>query len=56
VLMSDATKSKEFAIESGTHAADGAGHRRRGRRHGRARCWRRLRRWGRASRCRESVW
>jgi hypothetical protein len=25
VLMSDATKSKEFAIESGTHAADGAG-------------------------------
>ena len=25
VLMSDATKSKEFAIETGTHAADGAG-------------------------------
>jgi hypothetical protein len=25
VLMSDATKSKEFAIESGTRAADGAG-------------------------------
>ena len=25
VLMSDATKNKEFAIESGTHAADGAG-------------------------------
>lgn len=25
VLMSDATKSKEFAIESGTHAMDGAG-------------------------------
>lgn len=23
--MSDATKSKEFAIETGTHAADGAG-------------------------------
>ena len=25
VLMSDATRSKEFAIETGTHAADGAG-------------------------------
>jgi hypothetical protein len=25
ILMSDATRSKEFAIESGTHAADGAG-------------------------------
>ena len=25
VLMSEATKSKEFAIETGTHAADGAG-------------------------------
>lgn len=25
VLMSEATKSKEFAIEAGTHAADGAG-------------------------------
>src|SRR5918998_5236172 len=25
VLMSDATKNKEFAIETGTHAADGAG-------------------------------
>ena len=25
VLMSDATKSKEFAIETGTHAVDGAG-------------------------------
>ena len=25
VLISDATKSKEFAIETGTHAADGAG-------------------------------
>ncbi|MFL6229847.1 MAG: hypothetical protein ACJ741_13830, partial [Pyrinomonadaceae bacterium] len=25
VLMSDATRTKEFAIESGTHAADGAG-------------------------------
>ncbi len=25
VLMSDATKSKEFAIETATHAADGAG-------------------------------
>lgn len=25
VLMSDSTKSKEFAIETGTHAADGAG-------------------------------
>ena len=25
VMMSDATKSKEFAIETGTHAADGAG-------------------------------
>ena len=25
VLMSDATKSKEFAVETGTHAADGAG-------------------------------
>lgn len=25
VLMSDATKSKEFAIQTGTHAADGAG-------------------------------
>jgi len=25
VLMSDATKSKEFAIESGTHTMDGAG-------------------------------
>ena len=35
VLMSDATKSKEFAIETRTHAADGAGigaGRRRGRR------------------------
>src|SRR5947199_10298167 len=25
VLMSDATKSKEFAVETRTHAADGAG-------------------------------
>jgi hypothetical protein len=25
VLMSDATKNKEFAVETGTHAADGAG-------------------------------
>ncbi len=25
VLMSDATKNKEFAIQTGTHAADGAG-------------------------------
>ncbi len=25
VLMSDSTKNKEFAIETGTHAADGAG-------------------------------
>jgi hypothetical protein len=25
VLMSDATRTKEFAIETGTHAADGAG-------------------------------
>ena len=25
VMMSDATKSKEFAIETGTHAVDGAG-------------------------------
>ncbi len=25
VMMSDATKSKEFAVETGTHAADGAG-------------------------------
>src|SRR5918997_5384733 len=25
VLMSDATKSKEFAVETGTRAADGAG-------------------------------
>lgn len=25
VLMSDSTKTKEFAIETGTHAADGAG-------------------------------
>jgi hypothetical protein len=25
VLMSDATKNKEFAIETGTHAMDGAG-------------------------------
>ncbi|MFL6229627.1 MAG: general stress protein, partial [Pyrinomonadaceae bacterium] len=25
VLMSDATRTKEFAIESGTRAADGAG-------------------------------
>ncbi len=25
VLMSDSTKSKEFAVETGTHAADGAG-------------------------------
>src|ERR687883_406845 len=32
VLMSDATKSKEFALETRTHAAGGVGRRRRGRR------------------------